>query len=151
MFTYIYIYVHIYIYTYIHIYIYIYIYIHIYIYYIFIYMYIYIHIYIHINIASCLVRLQSSFAVWMCACVYQLLLAAMVHDVGHDGFNNVFHKNALSDRAVSFNDQSIQIFHLSFSYLPIYQSPLLFCLIHTNIYVHFDTSCHTSIHACIHT
>lgn len=29
-----------------------------------------------------------------------LLLAAMVHDMGHDGCNNQFHKNSLSARCV---------------------------------------------------
>jgi len=43
-----------------------------------------------------------------------LLLAAIIHDTGHDGLNNNYHKNALTDRALKFNDQSIQEnFHLS--------------------------------------
>jgi len=91
----------------------------------------------------------------------------MVHDVGHDGFNNVFHKNALTDRAVAFNDQSIQVFHLSASYIPIYQGPLPFCLIHINIcilryimpyihtrmhtYMNMSKHAHTYIHTYIHT
>jgi hypothetical protein len=37
-----------------------------------------------------------------------MLLAAIVHDVGHDGMNNNYHKNALTDRAIAYNDQSIQ-------------------------------------------
>eukprot|EP00283_Hemiselmis_rufescens_P004542 CAMPEP_0173420446 /NCGR_PEP_ID=MMETSP1357-20121228/1927_1 /TAXON_ID=77926 /ORGANISM="Hemiselmis rufescens, Strain PCC563" /LENGTH=555 /DNA_ID=CAMNT_0014383233 /DNA_START=251 /DNA_END=1915 /DNA_ORIENTATION=- len=36
------------------------------------------------------------------------LVAAMVHDFGHDGLSNNFHKNAMTDRSVRFNDQSIQ-------------------------------------------
>ena len=38
-----------------------------------------------------------------------LLLAAIVHDMGHDGFTNAFHKNRLTRRALSHNDQSIQV------------------------------------------
>ena len=41
--------------------------------------------------------------------ILALILAAVVHDVGHDGLNNAFHQAALTDRAVSFNDQSIQV------------------------------------------
>jgi hypothetical protein len=40
--------------------------------------------------------------------IMSLLLAAMVHDLGHDGFNNAFHKHALTDRAIAHNDVSIQ-------------------------------------------
>ena len=45
--------------------------------------------------------------------VLAVLLTAMMHDVGHDGLNNTYHKNALTTRARTFNDQSIQEnFHL---------------------------------------
>mmetsp|Transcript_14325 Transcript_14325/g.22812 ORF Transcript_14325/g.22812 Transcript_14325/m.22812 type:complete len:488 (-) Transcript_14325:42-1505(-) len=40
--------------------------------------------------------------------VLALLLTAIAHDVGHDGLNNKYHKNARSERAMTFNDQSIQ-------------------------------------------
>mmetsp|Transcript_9197 Transcript_9197/g.22789 ORF Transcript_9197/g.22789 Transcript_9197/m.22789 type:complete len:629 (+) Transcript_9197:234-2120(+) len=40
--------------------------------------------------------------------IMALLFAVMIHDLGHDGFNNAFHKNAMTDRSVRFNDQSIQ-------------------------------------------
>jgi hypothetical protein len=40
--------------------------------------------------------------------VLALLLAALVHDIGHDGFTNSFHKHRLTDRALLYNDQSIQ-------------------------------------------
>jgi hypothetical protein len=40
--------------------------------------------------------------------LFALLISAMMHDAGHDGFNNLFHQNAMTDRAVAFNDQSIQ-------------------------------------------
>jgi len=43
-----------------------------------------------------------------------LLIGAVVHDLGHDGLNNSFHKNALSDRALRYNDLSVQEnFHIS--------------------------------------
>ena len=37
-----------------------------------------------------------------------LLLGAMIHDAGHDGFTNSFHKNRVTQRALIYNDQSIQ-------------------------------------------
>eukprot|EP00286_Rhodomonas_abbreviata_P021273 CAMPEP_0181309958 /NCGR_PEP_ID=MMETSP1101-20121128/12310_1 /TAXON_ID=46948 /ORGANISM="Rhodomonas abbreviata, Strain Caron Lab Isolate" /LENGTH=491 /DNA_ID=CAMNT_0023416515 /DNA_START=168 /DNA_END=1641 /DNA_ORIENTATION=+ len=37
-----------------------------------------------------------------------LILAAVVHDLGHDGFTNDFHVKTLSERAMMFNDQSVQ-------------------------------------------
>ena len=40
--------------------------------------------------------------------VLALLLAAMIHDIGHDGYTNSFHKHRLTDRALLYNDQSIQ-------------------------------------------
>lgn len=43
--------------------------------------------------------------------VLALLLTAMMHDVGHDGFNNTYHKHAQTERALTFNDQSIQENH----------------------------------------
>ena len=53
-----------------------------------------------------------------------LLLAAMVHDLGHDGLNNLYHKNAHTDRAVAFNDQSIQEnFHLHLLFTTMRQTP----------------------------
>ena len=40
--------------------------------------------------------------------VLAVLLAAMIHDAGHDGLNNLYHQNAVTDRALTFNDQSVQ-------------------------------------------
>jgi len=45
--------------------------------------------------------------------ILALLVATMAHDLGHDGLNNNFHKNALTDRALAHNDQSIQENHHS--------------------------------------
>lgn len=36
------------------------------------------------------------------------LIAATCHDLGHDGFNNGYHVNAFTDRAIRFNDVSVQ-------------------------------------------
>ena len=45
--------------------------------------------------------------------IFAVLLAAMIHDAGHDGLNNLYHQNAETDRALTFNDQSVQEnFHL---------------------------------------
>ena len=41
--------------------------------------------------------------------VLGLLLGALIHDIGHDGFNNHYHKHAGTARADAFNDQSIQV------------------------------------------
>ena len=41
--------------------------------------------------------------------VLALLLAAVVHDMNHDGFTNAFHRNRLTRRALTHNDQSIQV------------------------------------------
>ena len=35
------------------------------------------------------------------------LLASVCHDLGHDGFNNVYHVNAMTDRAIDSNDVSV--------------------------------------------
>ena len=46
-----------------------------------------------------------------CLCpttTFALLVAAMVHDAGHDGYNNLYHQHAQTARALDFNDQSVQ-------------------------------------------
>ena len=40
--------------------------------------------------------------------IFAVLIAAMIHDAGHDGLNNLYHQNAVTDRALTFNDQSVQ-------------------------------------------
>ena len=40
--------------------------------------------------------------------ILAVLLGAMIHDAGHDGLNNLYHQNALTDRALAYNDQSVQ-------------------------------------------
>lgn len=33
-----------------------------------------------------------------------LLIASISHDYGHDGLNNAYHVNAISDRAIRYSD-----------------------------------------------
>ena len=40
------------------------------------------------------------------------IIAAVCHDLGHDGFNNNYHVNAITDRAIDSNDGAVQeIYH----------------------------------------
>jgi hypothetical protein len=43
--------------------------------------------------------------------IFALLLAAMMHDVDHDGLTNAFHKQTRTERALAANDQSVQENH----------------------------------------
>jgi hypothetical protein len=36
-----------------------------------------------------------------------VLIASLCHDFAHDGLNNAYHVNAISDRAIRYNDQSV--------------------------------------------
>ena len=36
------------------------------------------------------------------------IIAAVCHDVGHDGLNNAYHSNAVTKRAIDSNDMSVQ-------------------------------------------
>jgi len=40
--------------------------------------------------------------------VLSLLVAALCHDLGHDGLTNGYHVNAMSERAVRYSDVSVQ-------------------------------------------
>ena len=40
--------------------------------------------------------------------ILSLIIAGLCHDLGHDGFTNAYHSNALTDRGVMYNDQSVQ-------------------------------------------
>ena len=42
---------------------------------------------------------------------FALLIAALCHDVGHDGMSNAFHVNTLSPRALRYSDFSVQEMH----------------------------------------
>ena len=37
-----------------------------------------------------------------------IITSSVCHDFGHDGMNNAYHVNALSDRAIRYNDVSVQ-------------------------------------------
>jgi hypothetical protein len=36
--------------------------------------------------------------------ILSIILAAACHDFGHDGFNNGYHVNAITDRAIRYSD-----------------------------------------------
>lgn len=37
-----------------------------------------------------------------------VLIASLCHDFAHDGLNNAYHVNSISERAIRYNDQSVQ-------------------------------------------
>ena len=37
-----------------------------------------------------------------------IVISAVCHDYGHDGMNNAYHVNTISDRAIRYSDQSVQ-------------------------------------------
>ena len=39
--------------------------------------------------------------------IMSFLVGAICHDLGHDGFTNGYHINALTDRAIRYNDISV--------------------------------------------
>lgn len=39
--------------------------------------------------------------------ILSFLLAGLCHDLGHDGYNNGFHSNAMTERGIRYNDQAI--------------------------------------------
>lgn len=39
--------------------------------------------------------------------IMAFIVAALCHDLGHDGFTNVYHVNAFTDRAIRYNDVSV--------------------------------------------
>jgi len=40
--------------------------------------------------------------------ILSFLLAGICHDLGHDGFTNGYHINAMTDRAIRYSDVSVQ-------------------------------------------
>lgn len=47
-----------------------------------------------------------------------ILISAVCHDFAHDGFNNGFHVNAVTDRAIRYSDQSVQEnYHVAESFM----------------------------------
>jgi len=62
-----------------------------------------------------------------------ILIAAIVHDLGHDGYNNNYHKHAITERAMAHNDQSIQEnFHLHMLFTSMDKYPSI------NIFENFE-------------
>lgn len=49
------------------------------------------------------------------------ITAGVCHDVGHDGFNNAFHINAMTNRAIESNDTSVQEYFHAASYFKTLQ------------------------------
>lgn len=51
----------------------------------------------------------------------------MCHDYAHDGLNNAYHVNATSERAIRYNDQSVQEnFHVAETFSLLTQKKLNF-------------------------
>jgi len=49
--------------------------------------------------------------------ILSFLVAGACHDFAHDGFNNAFHVNAMTERAIRYNDTSVQeAFHVAESF-----------------------------------
>ena len=47
-----------------------------------------------------------------------VIVSAVCHDYGHDGLNNAYHVNSISERAIRYSDQSVQEnFHIAESFL----------------------------------
>ena len=40
--------------------------------------------------------------------VLSVIISAVCHDYDHDGFNNAYHVNAITERAIRYSDQSVQ-------------------------------------------
>ena len=40
--------------------------------------------------------------------ILSFIVSAVCHDVGHDGYNNAYHVNAGTERAINSNDVSVQ-------------------------------------------
>ena len=58
---------------------------------------------------------------------FSLLLAGVCHDLGHDGFNNTFHVNSVSSRAIDSNDGAVQeIYHVAEMFRLVTQDKLNF-------------------------
>jgi len=40
--------------------------------------------------------------------ILSTIIASVCHDYGHDGYNNIYHVNTISDRAIRFSDKAVQ-------------------------------------------
>ena len=52
-----------------------------------------------------------------------LIIAAAAHDLGHDGFNNNYHVNAITRRAIDSNDNSVQETYHAVELFRIFNTP----------------------------
>lgn len=52
-----------------------------------------------------------------------LIIAAIAHDLGHDGFNNNYHVNAITRRAIDSNDNSVQETYHAVQLFQIFNTP----------------------------
>eukprot|EP01104_Vermistella_antarctica_P012702 TRINITY_DN3720_c0_g1_i1.p1 TRINITY_DN3720_c0_g1~~TRINITY_DN3720_c0_g1_i1.p1 ORF type:complete len:641 (-),score=163.35 TRINITY_DN3720_c0_g1_i1:105-2027(-) len=55
--------------------------------------------------------------------IFELLLSAIAHDVGHDGFNNSYHIKAKTELALRYNDKSVLENHHCCTLFTILQRP----------------------------
>lgn len=56
-----------------------------------------------------------------------ILTSCVCHDFAHDGMNNAYHVNSISERAVRYNDQSVQEnYHVAESYAILNQKKFNF-------------------------
>merc|ERR1712048_74339 len=55
--------------------------------------------------------------------LFSLLVGAVIHDVGHPGYNNAFQSNSLSQKALTYNDNSVlENYHVSLAFRMIFDS-----------------------------
>jgi len=53
--------------------------------------------------------------------LFSLLVGAAIHDVGHPGYNNAFQSNSLSQKALTYNDNSVlENYHISLAFRMIF-------------------------------
>ena len=49
--------------------------------------------------------------------ILSIVISCICHDYGHDGMNNAYHVNAISEKAIRYSDQSVQEnFHMAESF-----------------------------------
>lgn len=60
--------------------------------------------------------------------VMSFLVGGICHDLGHDGFTNGFHVNAMTERAIRYNDVSVQeSYHVAEAFAIMQRSDANFC------------------------
>jgi hypothetical protein len=56
--------------------------------------------------------------------ILSFLVACICHDLGHDGYTNGYHVNAQTDRAIRYNDISVQENYHAAETFVILQKPM---------------------------